>query len=282
MSSRRDLPQPFNLAKSINSLHYSSSGEILRLVDEVIGSGFAGVTTNNSCLIGDSASDLSARREHTDDQRDPAPKKQERELNRQVSIRDSRRNEKTNLEKGADGNCMSVGHHKSPGFPWTSYSGFERSANEWLANSEPRLSRRQSGKVTDTSLLSCDATEFSATASLQPSIRSLPQIGHLGTGPHPWESLLHIHLSLHDLDIKVVSAGSMYTLSKDKSGYRHLQMKLEEDNPEHRDLIFQEIFPHFNELMTHTFDSISGELVSIALNMHGTRAVQKIIDHLST
>ncbi|KAH8923869.1 ARM repeat-containing protein [Atractiella rhizophila] len=97
--------------------------------------------------------------------------------------------------------------------------------------------------------------------------------------------------------------GDMYALCKDQFGCRYLQKKLEEGNPEHRDMIFQEIFPHFGELMTDSFgnylsqklfefssdeqrdallESISGELVSIALNMHGTRAVQKIIDHLST
>jgi len=68
-------------------------------------------------------------------------------------------------------------------------------------------------------------------------------------------------------------------------------------------MIFNEIFPKFGDLMTDSFgnylsqkllehasdeqrdallESISGELVSISLNMHGTRAVQKMIDYLST
>lgn len=97
--------------------------------------------------------------------------------------------------------------------------------------------------------------------------------------------------------------GDMAALCKDQHGCRFLQKKLEEGNPEHRDMIFAEIYPHFGELMTDSFgnylsqkllehstdeqrdallESIAGELVSISLNMHGTRAVQKMIDYLST
>ena len=97
--------------------------------------------------------------------------------------------------------------------------------------------------------------------------------------------------------------GDMLSLCKDQFGCRYLQKKLEEGKPEHRDMIFNEVFPHFAELMTDPFanylaqrlleyatdeqrdaliESISGELVSISLNMHGTRAVQKMIDYLST
>ncbi|GAA5969605.1 hypothetical protein JCM11641_008174 [Rhodosporidiobolus odoratus] len=97
--------------------------------------------------------------------------------------------------------------------------------------------------------------------------------------------------------------GDMLPLCKDQFGCRYLQKKLEDGNPEHRDMIYNEIFPHFAELMTDPFanylaqrllefatdeqrdaliESISGELVTISLNMHGTRAVQKMIDYLST
>ncbi|CAH7668266.1 armadillo-type protein, partial [Phakopsora pachyrhizi] len=97
--------------------------------------------------------------------------------------------------------------------------------------------------------------------------------------------------------------GDMFGLCKDQHGCRFLQRKLEEGDPAHRDMIFAEIYPHFGELMTDAFgnylsqklleyssdeqrdlliESISGELVSISLNMHGTRAVQKMIDFLST
>lgn len=71
----------------------------------------------------------------------------------------------------------------------------------------------------------------------------------------------------------------------------------------YRDMIFAETFSHFAELMTDPFgnylcqkmlefctdeqrnlivESVSSELVTISLNMHGTRAVQKTIDFLST
>jgi hypothetical protein len=44
--------------------------------------------------------------------------------------------------------------------------------------------------------------------------------------------------------------GDMHALCKDQFGCRYLQKKLEEKNPEYRDMIFNEIFPHFGELMT--------------------------------
>ncbi|KAH8930321.1 ARM repeat-containing protein [Atractiella rhizophila] len=117
MSSRRDLPQPFNLAKSINSFHYSSSGEILHLANEVIGSGFAGVTTNNLYLIGDSASDLSAvinfssniTRAYPPDFRDSGS----------WTVRSASETLFRNYDEHLS--QMSVGHDKSPGFPRDSY-----------------------------------------------------------------------------------------------------------------------------------------------------------------
>ena len=114
-------------------------------------------------------------------------------------------------------------------------------------------------------------------------------------------------------------AGEISSLCKDQHGCRYLQKKLEEGVPEHRDMIFRETFGHFAELMTgkyfhshliHLFisfldpfgnylcqklleystdeqrniicESVAQDLVNISLNMHGTRAVQKMIDFLST
>ncbi|KAG9037263.1 hypothetical protein FRB95_006206 [Tulasnella sp. JGI-2019a] len=97
--------------------------------------------------------------------------------------------------------------------------------------------------------------------------------------------------------------GELSALCKDQHGCRYLQKKLEENNPEYRDIIFRETFPHFAELMTDPFgnylcqkllefstdeqrssicQSVAQDLVQISLNMHGTRAVQKMIDFLST
>ncbi|GLB36562.1 putative pumilio-family RNA binding repeat [Lyophyllum shimeji] len=97
--------------------------------------------------------------------------------------------------------------------------------------------------------------------------------------------------------------GEIPALCKDQHGCRYLQKKLEEGNPEHRDMIFRETFGHFAELMTDPFgnylcqklleystdeqrnvicESVAQDLVNISLNMHGTRAVQKMVDFLST
>jgi hypothetical protein len=97
--------------------------------------------------------------------------------------------------------------------------------------------------------------------------------------------------------------GEIPSLCRDQHGCRYLQKKLEESVTDHRDMIFRETFPHFPELMTDPFgnylcqklleyctdeqrnlicESVAQDLVSISLNMHGTRAVQKMIDFLST
>jgi hypothetical protein len=97
--------------------------------------------------------------------------------------------------------------------------------------------------------------------------------------------------------------GEIPALCKDQHGCRYLQKKLEEGVAEHRDMIFRETFGHFADLMTDPFgnylcqklleystdeqrsvicDSVAQDLVNISLNMHGTRAVQKMIDFLSS
>jgi hypothetical protein len=78
---------------------------------------------------------------------------------------------------------------------------------------------------------------------------------------------------------------------------------LEDGEPAHRDMIFRETYGHFPELMTDPFgnylcqklleystdeqrtaiiESVASDLVGISLNMHGTRAVQKMVDFLAS
>eukprot|EP00656_Telonema_subtile_P055308 TRINITY_DN8511_c0_g2_i1.p1 TRINITY_DN8511_c0_g2~~TRINITY_DN8511_c0_g2_i1.p1 ORF type:complete len:630 (-),score=78.14 TRINITY_DN8511_c0_g2_i1:164-2053(-) len=91
--------------------------------------------------------------------------------------------------------------------------------------------------------------------------------------------------------------GKMYALSKDQLGCRFLQKCLD-DGSEVADMIFQEIEPHFIELMTDPFgnylcqklmeicqpairskmvDSLAPSLADICFDSHGTRAVQRLI-----
>ncbi|XP_057861929.1 putative pumilio homolog 8, chloroplastic [Cryptomeria japonica] len=100
--------------------------------------------------------------------------------------------------------------------------------------------------------------------------------------------------------------GKIFIIAKDQHGCRFLQKKFDDGSPEDVHKIFQEIIGHIVELMTDPFgnylvqkllevcndeqrmqilDAVtrkSGELVSISLNMHGTRAVQKLIEILKT
>jgi hypothetical protein len=97
--------------------------------------------------------------------------------------------------------------------------------------------------------------------------------------------------------------GQIYPMCKDQHGCRFLQKKLDEMNTQTVDIIFNEVYPHFAELMTDPFgnylcqkllehcqekqrllliESVANDLVRISQNMHGTRAVQKMIECLKS
>ena len=94
----------------------------------------------------------------------------------------------------------------------------------------------------------------------------------------------------------------LYNLCKDQHGCRYLQRKLEERLPEHIQMMFEETSVHVVELMTDPFgnylcqklleysnveqctaliNSVAPQLVTIAPNQHGTRALQKMIERIS-
>ncbi|TQS39181.1 hypothetical protein Golomagni_00299 [Golovinomyces magnicellulatus] len=98
-------------------------------------------------------------------------------------------------------------------------------------------------------------------------------------------------------------SGEIYALCKDQHGCRFLQKKLEERNPDEIHKIWLETHQHVIEFMTDPFgnylcqklleycndeertiliENASHDLVRIALNQHGTRALQKMIEHIST
>ncbi|KAG0787117.1 hypothetical protein G6F57_009003 [Rhizopus arrhizus] len=95
--------------------------------------------------------------------------------------------------------------------------------------------------------------------------------------------------------------GKLYELCKDQNGCRFLQKKMDKDKD--GDLIFNELYSHFNELMIDPFGNYfcqklldkctdeqrtkivhiaSPHLAQAALNIHGTRAVQRLIETIST
>ncbi|ORY74336.1 armadillo-type protein [Protomyces lactucae-debilis] len=97
--------------------------------------------------------------------------------------------------------------------------------------------------------------------------------------------------------------GDIFTLCKDQHGCRYLQKKLDERIPANVDLIFAETYMHAAELMIDPFgnylcqkllehcdegqrfkivQNVAPNLINISLNMHGTRAVQKMIEFLHT
>ncbi|KAJ5541650.1 Armadillo-like helical [Penicillium frequentans] len=97
--------------------------------------------------------------------------------------------------------------------------------------------------------------------------------------------------------------GELYSLCKDQHGCRYLQRKLDDDNPDNVQLIFSETYMHVTDLMMDPFgnylvqklldlandeqrtvliDNAAPQLVTIAFNQHGTRALQKMIETIST
>ena len=102
----------------------------------------------------------------------------------------------------------------------------------------------------------------------------------------------------HSLEFKSVQ---VYQLSRDQLGCRFLQRQLDEGGRKAVDLIYGEVIEHIVELTTDPFGNylcqklldhcdveqrkgvvsrISPHLVSIALNIHGTRAAQKLVEKL--
>ncbi|XP_044483099.1 pumilio homolog 12-like [Mangifera indica] len=100
--------------------------------------------------------------------------------------------------------------------------------------------------------------------------------------------------------------GRIYLMAKDQHGCRFLQRKISEGTSEDIEKIFVEIIDHIVELMTDPFGNYlvqkllevcnedhrmqilhaitrkAGDLVRISCDMHGTRAVQKVIETLKT
>ncbi|XP_043709057.1 pumilio homolog 12-like [Telopea speciosissima] len=109
-----------------------------------------------------------------------------------------------------------------------------------------------------------------------------------------------MYSSLEDL------RGQMVALAKDQHGCRFLQKKFEEGRVDEIEMIFAEVKDHVGELMVHPFGNYlvqrllevcteeqkmevlcvitkkEFQLVTICLDIHGTRAVQKMLEHLTT
>ncbi|KAK0363246.1 hypothetical protein LTS02_013069 [Friedmanniomyces endolithicus] len=97
--------------------------------------------------------------------------------------------------------------------------------------------------------------------------------------------------------------GEIYGLCKDQHGCRFLQRKLDQRADDSVQIIFEEVKEHIIELMTDPFGNYlcqkllecandkqrtalitnaAPAMTKIALNQHGTRALQKMIEHIST
>ncbi|XP_006663548.1 pumilio homolog 12-like [Oryza brachyantha] len=119
----------------------------------------------------------------------------------------------------------------------------------------------------------------------------------------------------HDLALKTAQlnfssvdevAGRIYMFAKDQNGCRFLQKVFTEGTKEDVEKIISEIIDHITELMMDQFGNymvqklleecsddqrkhiiceitrVPGDLITVACNMHGTRAVQKLIDTINT
>ncbi|KAK4764419.1 hypothetical protein SAY87_013857 [Trapa incisa] len=100
--------------------------------------------------------------------------------------------------------------------------------------------------------------------------------------------------------------GCVYRLAKDQKGCRYLQQKFSEGNPKEVEMIFHEVLEHVDDLMIDPFGNYfiqklfqvcdenqtmlilreitqrPGNLIRISCDMHGTRALQRIIGNLKT
>ena len=97
--------------------------------------------------------------------------------------------------------------------------------------------------------------------------------------------------------------GRVYTFAKDQYGCRLLQRLLDDGRPGVLPVVYGEVYPHINELMTDPFGNylcqkllehcdeqqrmgvlskVASDIVAISLNLHGTRAVQKLVETVAS
>ncbi|KAL3538828.1 hypothetical protein ACH5RR_002194 [Cinchona calisaya] len=117
--------------------------------------------------------------------------------------------------------------------------------------------------------------------------------------------------SLEELRSKIFSSleelrGKIFIVAKDQNGARDLQKILAEGKPEEKEIIFSELKNHVRELMMDQFANYLAQkmfevgdaeqitelllliindersLVTVCHDMHGTRAMQKLLGHLTT
>jgi hypothetical protein len=157
---------------------------------------------------------------------------------------------------------------------------------------------------------------FLAAAAMQNSLQFNPALDPNSTAFDPAAaSFFHANLSNSvltppglGLEIGLTASaedliGRVYALSRDQYGCRLLQRLLDERRLGVIDVVYAESFEHINELMTDPFGNylcqkliehsnetprlailhrVAPDLVAISLNLHGTRAVQKLVESISS
>lgn len=119
---------------------------------------------------------------------------------------------------------------------------------------------------------------------------------HKRPGSNDYERLILSKSRIQDFATKIPD------LCRDQNGCRHLQAELDTREEEAIEVIYKGAKPYFADLMSDPFGNylcqklletcndtqrtelvklIAPTIVSISLNQHGTRAVQKLLDHLT-
>ena len=119
-------------------------------------------------------------------------------------------------------------------------------------------------------------------------------------GGHPHPSA-HLGLAVNATSDDLI--GRVYTFAKDQYGCRLLQRLLDDGRPGVLPVVYGEVYPHINELMTDPFgnylcqkllehcdeqqrigvlNKVASDMVAISLNLHGTRAVQKLVETVAS
>jgi hypothetical protein len=188
--------------------------------------------------------------------------------------------------------------HASTFLPGTSYVPTSEYVPHGTYYNGPRSHETYETGYASREIIPAAAFEYRApyVRDSQPYTPRVKSGGHKRYNSNDYERIVLSRSRIQDFASKIPD------LCRDQNGCRHLQGELDSRDEETIEVIFNGAKPYFPDLMSDPFGNylcqklletcndtqrtelvriVAPTMVSISLNQHGTRAVQKLLDHLT-